>query len=68
MIEKIGTSLGIVGAVLVALGKPLSANLVWVVSNPLLIYHNFKIGQLSQSRMFVVFTIISVLGIINLWN
>lgn len=68
MIEKLGTSLGIIGAVFVALGKPLTANLIWVVSNPLLIYHNYKINQASQSRMFVVFTVISLFGIINLWN
>lgn len=68
MIEKFGTSLGVVGAVFVALGNPLNANIVWVISNPLLIYHNYRIGQLYQSRMFFVFTIISLFGTINLWN
>lgn len=68
MIETLGTSLGIIGALFVALGKPFSANLIWVISNPILIYHNYKINQLSQSRMFVVFTAISLFGVINLWN
>ncbi len=68
MLAKIVTFLGVVGASLVALGMPLQANIVWVMSNPILIYHNYRIGQLAQSRMFFVFTLISLFGIYNLWG
>lgn len=68
MLSKIGTYLGIVGALLVALGKPLEANMIWVISNPVLIHHNRKIKEFNQSKMFVVFTLISVFGVYNLWG
>lgn len=66
-IDSIGTKLGIIGAIFVAFGEPLTANIIWLVSNPLLLYHNHKIGQSSQSRMFFVFTAISLFGVVNLW-
>lgn len=66
MLAKIGTFLSVVGAFLVALGKPLEANIIWVLSNPILICHNYRIGQLAQSRMFFVFTLISLFGVYNL--
>lgn len=68
MLPKIGTYLGIVGAFLVALGKPLEANIIWSISNPILVYHNWKIKEFNQSKMFLVFTLISAFGIYNLWR
>lgn len=66
MLSKIGTCLGIVGALLVALGKPLETNMIWVISNPTLIYHNWNIKEFNQSKMFMVFTLISAFGVYNL--
>lgn len=58
--------LSILGAIMVSLGDPLMANILWSVSNPLIAMHNYGIRQNEQAALFVVFTIIAWLGVINL--
>lgn len=58
----------ILGALLVSLGYPLAANIVWMISNPYMVYHNRKINQPEQAKMFIVYCLISIFGIWNLWS
>jgi hypothetical protein len=67
MMAKIGTVLGVVGAGAVALGNPLAANMVWLVGNPCLIYHNYSHGEQAQMWMFTIYFTLSIYGVINLW-
>lgn len=54
-----------VGAVFVSTGSPALANCVWVITNPLLTYSNYKAGSFEQARMFGVFFVIAVLGLVR---
>lgn len=67
MIPKIGVVMGILGAGLVAAGEPLLANIIWLIGNPLLMYHNYKNDEAEQSVMFTIYFIIAIIGVINLW-
>lgn len=60
------TIIAVIGAIAVSLGKPLLANYLWIVSNPAMAVYNFRIGQPELSGMFVVYSVIALLGIINL--
>lgn len=60
---QILTGASIFGAFLVSLGISTGANLVWSISNPLLVLHNLKAGQTDQARMFGVFSILAFLGV-----
>jgi len=59
------TYLSITGAAAVALGYPTIANVLWSVANPILVYHNYKRGELAQSRMFGVFTALAFIGVLR---
>lgn len=65
-VAKIGVCSGILGAFLVALGLPLHANCVWLIGNPLLVYHNHKNHQKEQAFMFFIYTCIAIFGVYNL--
>lgn len=60
--------LSIIGAVMVSLGQPLQANLIWIVTNPILAQYNYRIAQGEQALLFCVFSIIAGFGVVNLWN
>lgn len=66
MIVLIGVLLSILGAMFVANGKPLYANISWVIGQPLLAYHNYSIGEHTQSALFLIYVIIAIYGIYNL--
>ena len=65
----------IVGAMFVSLGQPVLANMLWAITNPLLTYSNYKHwlnnpvednkNSLGQARMFGVFFVIAVLGLVR---
>jgi len=55
----------IIGAIFVSINLPVLANCVWVITNPILAYTTYKNGLIEQSRMFAVFFIIALLGIIR---
>jgi len=67
-IDSVASALAIIGAIFVAFNNPLYANIVWSVSNPMLVYYNYKINQFPQLRMFSVFTFISIFGVFNTWK
>ncbi len=61
------SDIAILGGILTAMGFAFWACVVWSISNPYMVYHNYKIGQMAQFRLFLVMTIVSLLGVINLW-
>ena len=60
------TLICIIGAAFVSLGKPLAANVLWIVSNPLMAIYNFKLSEYEMSVMFAVYSAIAIYGIWNL--
>lgn len=61
----IATTLGILGCIFVSYNQPIIANLLWIVGNPLMLYHNLKAGETEQARMWVVYTVIAAFGVFN---
>ena len=61
------TVCGLSGAACVALGLPLEANIIWLISNPLFIIHFYKINEHEVIIMYLVFSLIAILGVMNLW-
>lgn len=59
------TYLSIIGAISVALGFSTPANILWAVSNPILMIHNHRNGELAQARMFAVFGGIALVGVVR---
>jgi hypothetical protein len=51
------------GALMVARHDSIRANQIWFVTNPILVGHNFLIGQYEQAVMFTVYWILCVLGL-----
>ena len=66
MIMIILTSIAIAGAITVALGKPLAANILWILSNPCMAIHNYNIGEFEMAGMFFTYSVIACYGIYNL--
>ena len=55
------------GAIAVAKGYPLLANVIWCGTNPYLIHHNYKHNHdIGQAIMFCVFWGIAIYGVYNL--
>ncbi len=63
MLIQITTGLAILGALYVASGRALAANILWSISNPALVLHNLYSGQNEQAAMFMVFSVVSLYGI-----
>lgn len=66
MIILILTIVAVCGAITVALGKPLVANVLWLFSNPSMAIYNYKIGEFEMAGMFAVYSIIAIYGVYNL--
>lgn len=66
MFAIITTTMAIIGAIAVARNKALLANIIWSISNPLLVVYNFSTGEIEQSVMFAVFTVVAWYGVYNL--
>lgn len=63
---RIGTFVGLVGAAYVSSGDSLMANIIWAMSNPVLVVYNFKKKEYEQAFMFTVFFILAVRGVLIL--
>lgn len=59
------TLFSVIGALSVALQRAGPANLLWSISNPVLVWHNLRIGELSQAAMFSVFAVMAVYGAVQ---
>jgi len=66
MYIQTATGLAILGALYVASNRALAANILWSLSNPMLILHNILNGQPEQAAMFVVFSVVSLYGIYHM--
>ena len=66
MLILILTIIAICGAISVSLGRPLGANILWIVSNPLMAVYNYRIAEFEMAGMFGVYSFIAVYGIWNL--
>lgn len=58
---------GVIGCVLVSMGLPLFANMVWSISNLLMVIYAHDKNETDLMRMFIVYEAIAILGVINLW-
>jgi len=63
----VASDIAILGGILTSLGFAFWACIVWSISNPYLVYHNHKSNQPEQRNLFIVMSVVSLLGIINLW-
>lgn len=63
----VATDIAIVGGILTSIGQPFWACVVWSTSNPYVTYYNYKKGEMAQFRLFVAMTIVSSIGVWNLW-
>ena len=63
---KLLTAFNISGAIAVSMGSPLLANCIWSVTNPFLVWHNYKHNHTEQAVMFGVFALIAIAGVVNL--
>ncbi len=61
------TYIAMVGAIVVSLGYPFIANVIWLPTNIYLAWYNYKNGQMALVRMFVVYALIALFGIYWLW-
>ena len=60
------TVIAVIGAFTVALGKPLSANILWLISNPAMAVYNYNINEFEMAGMFAIYSMIAVYGVYNL--
>ena len=60
------TSIAVIGAFTVALGRPLVANMLWLASNPVMAVYNYNINEFEMAGMFAVYSMIAVYGVYNL--
>ena len=63
-IEILGIACGMLGATAVAFERPFYANVLWLIGNPLLIMHNYGIGETGQSAMFAYYIFAAFVGVI----
>ncbi len=63
---QIATGLAILGTLYAASNRVLAANILWSISNPMLILHNILNDQPEQAAMFVVFSVIALYGIYHM--
>ena len=64
----VATIASIIAAILVARGRALIANSIWVVSNIFIIWHNLSIGEYEMVILFGAYEIIAIYGIYYLWG
>lgn len=62
MIEQLATFLGIVGAILIA-NDDKRGFYIWLLGNPLWIYHGVITQQYGLTLQFIVYTAITLFGI-----
>ena len=65
---KIGAIGGISGCIFVALGLPLHANITWVLTNPLIAIHNYRIKEYGQMLLWCIYVSIAIFGLFYNWR
>jgi hypothetical protein len=57
------TVIAVIGAFAVAKGKAFIANLLWLISNPLMAHYNYQLGEMELAGMFTVYFLIALYGV-----
>jgi hypothetical protein len=58
--------MGIAGAVCVSVGRSLTANYIWAVSNMGFVWYNISISEYEMTLLFGVYELVALYGIYNL--
>ena len=66
MMILILTLVAILGAIMVSLGRPLAANVLWFCAQPGLALYNYNNNEIELAAMFTIYSLIAVYGIWNL--
>lgn len=56
---------GVAGAFLCALDHPFFANCIWSVSNLLMAWHSYSMGDLTSATSFMIFQLFALYGVIR---
>ena len=64
--QKIGLIGGISGAFLVSLGYCLEPNIIWIISNTVMLSYFISVKEKELALQMLIYMIIAVYGIINL--
>lgn len=64
-VHKLSVIGSVVGALFVAFNFAFIANVIWAITNPLLVFYNYKIGEKHQADMFAVFALIAIYGVLR---
>jgi hypothetical protein len=56
---------GIIGCIFVALNMSLYANIVWILSNPLMVIYNYRIKEYGQAWLWTLYVIIATFGLLK---
>lgn len=62
---KICVLCSIVGSIGVTLGNTFVANLIWSISNPIMVIHNHNCKQKEQAILFSIFTLLAWVGLLR---
>jgi hypothetical protein len=62
------TDVAILGAILVSLGYPLIANIIWTPTNIYLTWYNYTRKEMAMAKMFAIYTVIALFGVVWLWS
>ena len=64
--QKLGVVGGVLGAALVACGYTLEPNMIWCVSNTVLLSYFIEIKEKELAAQMVIYTLIAIYGVITL--
>lgn len=56
-------NMAILGAIMVALDQSFLANIIFMITNPLLAWHNYTIKEMEQAQLYALFFVIAVFGV-----
>jgi hypothetical protein len=62
---KIGMTGSILGCILVAANYAFLANLIWLICNPCMLIHNYKVKEHEQVILWGIYVIIAFAGVFN---
>jgi hypothetical protein len=55
---------GISGCISVSLGDSLLANMIWMVTNPFMVWHNISVNEKGQASLWIIYVLIATFGVI----
>ena len=64
--QKIGLVGGVCGAALVATGHTIEPNMIWIISNTILLSYFIEIKEKELAIQMTIYTLIAIYGVITL--